>query len=773
MPTSSIARTGSSASSAVPALLALLALASPAAASPGFDVRAAQDVLQRVLPRYAPQLELRAIESDDGAERFRISSASDHIRIEASTLSALLFGVNWYLKYVAQLQISPEGDRLGAPRPLPLPDRIIEVATPYAWRYALNENVDGYTSPYWDWARWQREIDVLALSGINAMLLERGTDMVLYRTFRDFGYSDREIRAWISQPAHQNWQLMGNLCCFDGPISRQLLQKRAASAQRIIARLRELGISPVMPGFYGIVPPGFARRFPGAHVVMQGEWAGFTRPDWLDPRDPMFARLAAAFYRHQHELFGDSRIYDMEVFQEGGSSGDVPVREAARAIQSSLRAAHPDAAWMMLAWQGNPRQELLAGVDRSHLLVVDIDHDRIPRDDRYRDFQGAPFLFGGIWEFGGRTTLGANVANVTDRLQRLGRSNRNMTGTALFTEGMDTNPFAFDLFTEMAWRSAPLDIAAWTEGYARRRYGVPDPDAVAAWNVLRATAYDIRIDSVRFNSERDAAQESLFNAEPSLTANRASNWSPEAMRYDAAAFRQALPELLRAAPRLRNASYDLVDVARQTLANESRLLLPQIRAAYDSKDRPQFAVLTRRWLHLMELEDELLATNRFFLLGAWLAYVEPWASTQVERARLNYDARSILTTWGGRRASEGAALHDYGNRDWAGLTGDYYRERWAIYFRSLDEALRTGRPAAAIDWFAFGDAWNRGTQHYPDQPHGDPRVIAARIAAELATPHIPRPGASNVRRGAGRATFAALPGHAESMRLAPAVAPQP
>jgi alpha-N-acetylglucosaminidase len=701
------------------------------AASSAFDVRAAEHVLQRLLPAHAAQFELRASAPGNDQERCRISGADGHIRIEGSTPSALLFCANWYLKYVAHVQISTNGDQLGAAGAYPVPVAAIELETPYPYRYALNENVDGYTTPYWDWSRWEREIDLLAMSGINAMLVERGADLVLYRTFRDFGYSDGEIRAWITQPAHQNWQLMGNLCCFNGPISLELLQKRAASAQKIIARLRELGITPVLPGFYGIVPKDFQRRFPAAHIVPQGEWAGFTRPDWLDPRDPMFAQVANAFYRHQHELFGDSSIYDMEVFQEGGASGNVPVPDAARAVQNALWAAHPAASWMMLAWQGNPRQDLLAGVDRRHLLVVDIDHDRVPRDDRRKDFQDAPFLFGGIWQFGGRTTLGANLGNITDRLQRLGRTNRNMAGTALFTEGVDTNPMAFDLFTEMAWRSTPLDMAAWIKSYVQRRYGVADADALEAWQVLLNTAYNIRVDNVAFNSERDAPQESLFAARPSLTANRASHWSPEAMRYDATAFRRALPALLRAAPKLRNQSYDLVDVARQTVANESRELLPRIKDAYDSKNRPLFQALRHRWLRLMELQDQLLATDRDFLVGSWLAHVPPWASTPAELARLNYDARSILTSWGDRKASDGADLHDYGNKDWAGLTRDYYRVRWATYFRSLDEELRTGRAAAPIDWFAVGEAWNRGTQHYPDQPHGDARLVAARIAEVL------------------------------------------
>ena len=606
----------------------VLAVTGRSGAATAFDVRPAEGVLQRLLPQQAAQFRLGVLEAPVGEERFRIASADRHITIDGSTPSALLFGVNWYLKYVAHEHVSSDGDQLATSGALPLPAAPIEGRTLYRYRYALNENVDGYTSPYWDWPRWEREIDVLALSGINALVVERGADMVLYRTFRDFGYSDAEIRAWLTLPAHQNWQLMGNLCCFNGPISAALLHKRTASAQRILARLRELGITPVLPSFYGIVPGDFHHRFPGAHVIAQGEWAGFTRPDWLDPRDPLFARLASSFYRHQRELFGDSLIYDMEVFQEGGNSGDVPVATAACAVQDALQAAHPGASWMMLAWEGNPRQELLAGVDRKRLLIIDIDHDRVPRDDRAADFQGASFLFGGIWEFGGRTTLGANLDNITARLQRLGRANRNMAGTALFTEGMDTNPFAFDLFTEMAWRSAPLDLSRWTQDYAARRYGVADVHATRAWQVLLSTAYDIRIDAVVFNSERDAGQESLFNARPSLSAVKVSNWSPEAMRYDATAFRQALPELLKAAPRLHNGGYDLVDVARQVLANESRVLLPQIKSAYEARQRVRFEALTQRWLNLMDLQDELLTTERAFLVGTWLKYVAPWADTR-------------------------------------------------------------------------------------------------------------------------------------------------
>lgn len=694
----------------------------------------ARAALRRLIPSEQQQIILVRLQRRDNRERFRISGTTGHIVVAATSNVTALFAVNWYFKYTAHLQIPLDGYPLSLHESLPAPDHAIEGSTPYAYRYALNENTDGYSTPYWGWLRWQREIDVLAASGVNAMLVERGTDAVLYQTFRDFGYSDAEIRAWITQPAHQNWQLMGNLCCFDEPISRQLLARRIRSARSILARLRELGITPVLPGYFGMVPADFAKRHPGAHVIQQGSWNGFRRPGWLDPRDPLFAAVAASFYRHQREMFGDSSIYDIELFQEGGTPGNVPVGAAAKAIQQALLRAHPDALWMTLAWQNNPSPALLSAVDRSHLLIVDLDQGRTPRENREQDFMGAGYLFGGLWDFGGRTTLGANLYDYAVRLPRMGlRAGSTMQGTALFSEGLDNNPAAFDLFTEMAWRTKPVDLLAWSRAYARRRYGVDDPHARRAWAILMKTAYGGRADGISDHGERDAAPESLFNAQPSLDAVSASSWSPDRLRYDPREFSAALTELLQVDPRVRNVAayrYDLVDVARQTLANWSRETLPEIKEAYDRRDEARFRVLTQRWLLMMKLQDRLLATNANFMVGPWLAAVSPWGASAQERRRLQYDARSILTTWGNRTASE-AGLRDYGNKDWSGLTRDYYLRRWQIYFDELDHSLRTGIAPSSIDWFAFGETWNHAQTRYPVQAHGSSWSMALQVAEAL------------------------------------------
>lgn len=64
--------------------------------------------------------------------------------------------------------------------------------------------------------------------------------------------------------------------------------------------MRELGIAPVLQGYYGMVPYKFKEKHPGARIVEQGIWAGGNRrPDMLDPADPLFAPIARAFYEEQ------------------------------------------------------------------------------------------------------------------------------------------------------------------------------------------------------------------------------------------------------------------------------------------------------------------------------------------------------------------------------------------------------------------------------------------------------------------------------------------
>ncbi|GGO96732.1 alpha-N-acetylglucosaminidase TIM-barrel domain-containing protein [Wenjunlia tyrosinilytica] len=702
--------------------------------SDSFDTAPAAAALRRLVPGHHRQVELRAV-SPKGGDRFRVTGRRGHITVEGTSPAVLLTGFNTYLTQVAEADISWNGEQLDLPGLLPGPTREIKGTANVRHRFALNDTNDGYTGAYRGWRAWEREIDVLALHGINAVLVYIGADAVYYDTFREFGYSDAEMRSWIPAPSHQPWWLLQNMSGFGGPVSKQLIDRRAALAEKIVTRVRELGMTPVLPGYYGTVPDGFAAKNPGASVVEQGDWGAFQRPDWLDPRTPVFAKVARSFYRHQRERFGDSTMYKMDLLHEGGKPGDVPVGEAARTVEAALRSAHPRAVWAILGWQGNPRKEILDAVDKSGMLVVDGLSDRYPSvTDRESDWGGTPYAFGSIWNFGGHTPIGANTPDWVSLYPRWrDKKDSALAGIAMMPEGADNNPAAMALFTELAWTPGTIGLDDWFTSYATSRYGGKDRHAAAAWKVIRETAYG----TTREDSWSEAA-DGLFAARPSLSATKAASWSPGAERYDTVAFDRALAELVRVAPELRGSSayrYDLTDVTRQVLSNRGRILLPQIKSAYDAGDRKRFAELTGTWLSWMTLMDKVLATSEQHLLGRWLADARSWGATPVEKDRLEYDARSIITTWGGRTSSE-QGLHDYANREWAGLVGGLYRTRWNTYFHELADALATGRPPAGIDWFEIEDRWAHRHDTYPTKAEGDIHKLAEQVLAALAAdPH--------------------------------------
>lgn len=704
--------------------------------SPAFDVAPAQTALLTLLPRHQAQLTLVALDRGQGADRFEIRGTSGHIVVAGTSPAVLLTGVEAYLQQVAHVSIGWPGDSLPRlPAQLPAPSATIRSEAIVPDRYALNDVDDGYSDAYLDWPGWKRKLDLLALHGINEVFMPIGTEEVYRRTFREFGYDDAQIRAWIPAAAHQPWWLLQNMSAFGGPMSPAQFARRVALAKKIVARLRELGMTPVFPGYFGTVPPQFAAKHPGANVVPQGEWVGFTRPDWLDPRDLLYAKISAVFYRQQRALFGDTTMYKMDLLHEGGKAGNVPVDAAAKQVMAALQAAHAGARWVMLGWQHNPQLAVLDALDHHKVLIVDGLSDRYDGTNRENDWHGAPYAFGSINNFGGHTTLGAHAAVWLARFASWrGKPDSALRGLAWMPEGSGNDPAAFALFASLAWQT-PADgqlagVPSWFAQYATYRYGGADPHATAAWRILANTAYAIPV------GEWSEPQDSLFNARPSLDVHSAASWSPEAMRYDPTRFDPAVCELLQVAPALRSTSayrYDLVDVARQALSNRARVLLPQIKAAYEAKDVARFRILTRQWLGDMALLDRLLASDPHFLLGSWLAHARTDASDDAEAAQQEYDQRSIITHWGDRSGANRGGLHDYANRELSGLMSGLYAPRWQHYFASLEQALTTNTTPQPIDWFAMEQAWSHTREAMPTTTQGDAWKLAADVANRLGT----------------------------------------
>lgn len=702
----------------------------PAFAAPGaFDPEPVLALITRYLGARAGQFELRAMPATPGGlDQFQVSGLRGHVVLAGSSASALASAFNWWLKYVGGGHISWDGNQLDLPALLPAPAAPVTVATPYRIRFQGNPTWLGYSSPYWSWDRWQREIDYFAATGYNHVSMYIGHELAYYHLLRDYGYSDLEARSWIPLPAHQCWWWFDNISNYTDPIPLDLMRRRADLGRQLTDRMGELSVTAVVPAFLGFVPVDFASRHPGVDVVPQGTWGWFTRPSLLNPTEPLYADMAADFYGYQQQYFGRAGIgYAGDFLQEGGQVGDIDLSAAAGAVQAAMQKANPGASWMLQAWSGNPRQQLIAGLDTSTIYVMDLQADADPRWQSTDAFWGAPWTWGTISNAGGTISLYGRLPAINSGLPAtLADPNRgNLVGAHFAPEGTDTNPVLADFLTDMFWRTEPVDLPTWITGYAARRYGADDPQARQAWQLLLATAYGTTDNP----GNVDTAPDSLFNALPSLTAASADVYVATTTPYDPGQLQLAWQHLLAADPRLRQVAtyrYDLLDVTRQVLDNAGRTLLPQINAAYLAGDRARFQALSGRWLDLIARQDQLLGTDSRFLLGVWLADARAAAAGDAERALLEFDARNIITSWANRQTFD-SGLHDYANRDWQGLVGDHYHHRWSLLFASLDTALATGGDPKPIDWYAVDDAWCHQQNSYPTTPRGDTWATASAV----------------------------------------------
>ncbi|MEV6968039.1 alpha-N-acetylglucosaminidase TIM-barrel domain-containing protein [Hamadaea sp. NPDC051192] len=676
---------------------------------------AAREVLGRLLgPERAERFEL-LVDHGPGSE-FRIEDAGGRVRVTGHRVPDLLAGVRWYVSHEAHGHLSRHGDRL--PELLPAPTSPIHRSTRLTHRFAHNHTVSGYSAPYWEWPEWEREIDFLAWSGTTHVLVLTGQEIVYRDLLVELGRSDKEACGWLSMPGHMPWQWLGNLHSFAGGQPAELLEKRAVLGRRILDRMRELEITPVLPGFAGFVPQELVDGRDDLSAVPQGTWLGFDRPTWIDPTSPGFRDIAARWYRLQGERFGPSGAYSMDVLHEGGIAGGMNVRAAAASLQGALLDAHPDATWVVQAWGTNPTDDLLAGVDHSRLLVLDLNADDTPRWGSRDAFRGAPWVFGTISTWGGRQYVFGKLPEIC-RLPGLRNTGR-LCGTVQAAESLESNPVVDDLLADVIWHDNEINLDDWIAGYVRRRYGTDAELAIRAWRAFVRTAYGQYIGDDIDGS--NAGPDSLFVARPALDLERAIEWRPRIVPYDVTEFEAGWRELIEAAPRAGESGpyrHDLVDVTVQVLSNRSRWLLAQIRNAVDAEavDR-----LSAWFLRMVGQCDAILGTRAEFLLGTWLAQAAAAAGRDgVE------DITTLVTTWGDTAATD--ELHDYAARHAAGLMAGYYTKRWNRFFDDLREHRET------IDWFELERGWARELGDAPTEPQGDTVAVAAAIAATLPPIH--------------------------------------
>ncbi|MCL5096861.1 MAG: alpha-N-acetylglucosaminidase [Candidatus Omnitrophica bacterium] len=575
--------------------------------------------------------------------------------------------MNWYLKYYCHCFYSTKARQMNIPDPLPAVQPKVRCVSRDRWRYFLNYCCFGYSLPWFDWAQWQGLIDWMALNGINAPLSVTGEEAVWRATGQRLGFAEADMADFLAGPPYLPFGWMGCLDGWGGPLPKSWIDRHAALEKRILARERSLGMTPVLQGFTGHVPPATGKRFPDArlHKVRWAEWETFM----LDPLDTLFPRFAKVFIEEQKRLFGTDHLYAADTFIEmTPPRGETNFLAATgRAIYQGMAQVDPQAIWVLQGWTffnqaqfwTQPRIEaFLNAVPDSHLLVLDLFCDVTPVWNKTRAFCGKPWVWCALQNFGDCVYLGGALNRIHQDLAaaRHDPLAAQLSGIGFVNEGLDYNPIIFDYLFEQSWRAEPVNLDDWVRDYARRAHGTANADSDAAWAILKDTAY---------SGQHEVAP--AYTRVPSVTLGGSPPYSNERLI-------QAWKHLLSAAQTAGASDafqFDLVTVARQVLGNYSADVHRQAIEAWRARDSARFKTASGRMLELIRDLDELLATRPEYLLGRWLGDARRWGSNRLEQDRLEWNARRVVTMWGRQ-----TLIRDYSRREWSGMLTGFYLKRF-------------------------------------------------------------------------------------------------
>ena len=666
---------------------------------------------------------------------FELDQKGDKVVIRGNNYVNIATGLNWYLKYYAGIHLSWNGMTAKLPESLPKVSTPVRKETNLSLRYDFNYCTYSYTMAFWDWKRWEKEIDWMALHGINLPLAVVGQECVWKNMLEKLGYTKEEINKFIAGPAFLAWWAMNNLEGWGGPNPDSWYTQQEALQKKILKRMREYGIEPVFPGYSGMVPHDANKKL-GLNVTEPALWNGFTRPAFLLPTDSRFNEIASLYYKELEKLFGKANYYSMDPFHELEDAGSVDFDAAGKAVLKAMKDVNPKATWVIQGWTENPRPEMIKNLNNGDILILDLFSECRPMWGipsiwkREKGYEQHDWLFCMIENFGGNVGLHGRMDQLLNNFY-LTKNNplaAHLKGIGLTMEGSENNPVMFELMCELPWRPEKFTKEEWLKDYLFARYGVRDEKITQAWSILADGIYNCP-----FGNNQQGPHESIFCGRPGLNNFQASSWSKMQNYYDPTSTEAAARLMLEVADKYKgnnNFEYDLVDIVRQSLSDRGRIVYNQTIADFKSFDQKSFAAHSQEFLNILLAQDRLLGTRSEFRVGRWIEQARNLGTTPEEKDLYEWNARVQITTWGNRVCANDGGLRDYAHKEWNGLLKDFYYKRWAAYWQTLQDVL-DGKPMVELDYYAMEEPWTLAHNPYASQPEGDCVSVAKEVFNEV------------------------------------------
>lgn len=706
------------------------------------QIKEAENVISRTFGSIPSNVEFVMLEKVDSLDTYALTVKDDILTVEGTSSIALCKGFYDYVLANGYGLASWTGNRLEFPADLEDAERKV-VTTPFCDRLYYNVCTYGYTTPFWGWEEWEKEIDWIALHGFNMPLAPIAGEAILARVWSRLGLSQEEIDAYFTGPAHFPWMRMGNMTAIDGGMSQEWHADQIALQHKINDRMLDLGMNPVYQGFAGFVPKAVKEHYPEVDM-MTTKWSGHESY-MLSPVDSLFSVIGTEFIKEWEKEFGKGKYYLIDSFNEldipfgekGSQERHDKLHHYSETIYNALAAANPDAIWVMQGWMFGYQRDiwdpqsveaLLSGAPDDKMMVIDLAVDfnnYVWKNgnswDNLSGFYGKSWIWSTVPNFGGRTALkGPLDFYLNGHIDAVESDNKGrLTGFGTSPEGVENNEILYELISAAAWSDSRIDLDTFLESYNRARYGAADPAFTKFWSELRQSVYDNFTNNARF----------IWQQRPAYHRGETMNINQH--------YFDGIESFLSVADTYKdNELYvaDAVQYAALYIAAKADYALKAANWAIVAGDLDKARELKSQLNEMLLDMDRLLESHPVLRIQRWFDMADKVATNDKEAADFKKEIKRLVSTW------SGPTLKDYSARVWSGLIRDYYAPRLDYYFEKAI-AGESADMVASDNTFHYGTGYGTAEDVCPAgenmisavEPFADPLSAACELVAKYSS----------------------------------------
>lgn len=642
-------------------------------------------------------------------EYYSVASLQGKIVLTSNTGVGLASAFNCYLKEVCNCHISRFGNQVKLPKSLPSVNGKIDRTTTFKHRYAYNYCTHSYSMAFWNEEQWQKEIDFLAMNGVNLVLDILGMEEVYRRFLTKLGYRHREIKNFITGPSYYAWFYMGNVCGIGGPVHDNFFYEKCQMARRNHRRMQTLGMNVVLQAYTGMVPRDINKKDKDIPTVEQGKWKGIEQPLIVSPDSAYYVKLAKLFYECQKEVFGDiTHYYAGDIGHEGGKLNKTTAKDSYKNVMETMLSFDKDAMWIIQCWAFNPTKLFTKSVKdyrENHIIMLDLNTEKINHNaNRFsRLAKYGNVLCGLLNNFGGRNGLYGDITKIPDMIKNASKR-PNFKGIALTAESINVNPIVTDIFFAYTWENI-IDVKEWSKKYAIRRYGKENENINECMEILLKTVYGTDNGVASFGTTETMGCRRPLDPETKSFSARGTIKIP----YSTDNFDKAVKLFLKDFDKFKDNEcyiYDAVDMLRQSICNKLTPLVRKTVSAYKSKDYLVCVEYCEELISLLDTLDRVLLNSEYFSFSSYIKPVKEYTDKLDDFTRELYmiNAKALITTWYCRLLCDDGNLHDYAHRQLGDHINSFHKMRWEKFLEQV-KAEMDGKKSADVDWFKVEWDW--------------------------------------------------------------------